>query len=276
VKLYTYLFGGADSVLKEIDLYELFAHAPQLPVPRLITQGSLFPQSEEDWYWPYIITSVIPGFPYGEVRELVPFEDKLALASYIGSLLHTFHRLPLEHSTYFKRSWEPFVDFLEMQQKNCIANQAQWNTLPQHLIEQIDDYLPPLTTLVDRNNEPLLLDCDLFEDHVLGMLEKGHWRTMGIIDFGDARVGTWLYEIPVIHIGLFHCDKRLMRAFLTGYGIDISKMKQEEFVLEAMSFTLLHEYDLFIQIFLDYPVAKEVETLDELATLIWNFDRPGL
>jgi hygromycin-B 7''-O-kinase len=276
VKLYTSLFGGAESVLKEIDLYELFAHTSQLPVPRLITQGSLFPQSEEGWSWPYIITTFIPGVPYGEVREQVPFEDKLSLASYLGTFLHTFHRLPLERSTYFKRSWEPFVDFLEEQRKNCVHNQSQWNALPQLLIEQIDDYLPPLSTMIDRNSEPLLLDCDLFEDHVLGNLEKDHWHTNGIIDFGDARVGGWLYEISVIHIGLFHCDKRLLRAFLTGYGIDISKMKQEEFILEAMSFTLLHEYDLFIQVFRDYPAAKEVETLDELATLIWDIEKPGL
>ncbi len=272
MKLYTNLFGGADSVLKEIDLYGLFAHAPQLPVPRLIVHGSLFPQNEERWHWPYIITSVIPGVTYGEVREQISFEEKLSLASYLGTFLHTFHRLPLEQSANIKRSWEPFANFLEEQRNNCITNQVQWNALPQHLIDQIDDYLPSLSTLIDRSNEPLLLDCDLFEDHVLGFLEQAQWHTTGIIDFGDARVGDWLYEIPVIHIGLFHCDKRLLRTFLTGYGVGIAKADPGQFVRKAMSFTLLHEYDLFVQVFRDYPEATRVETMDGLAALLWDCD----
>jgi Ser/Thr protein kinase RdoA (MazF antagonist) len=276
VKLYTYLFGGADSIMKERELYGLFAQAPQLPVPKLITQGSLYPLYQEDWHWPYIITTVIPGITYGEVRELVSFEDRLALATYIGSFLHAFHHLPLERSVYFKRSWEPFANFLEEQRILCIANQTQWKALPQHLIDQIDDYLLSISTLIDQDSEPLLLDCDLFEDHVLGFHDKGRWHTTGIIDFGDARVGNWLYEIPVLHIGLFHGDKRLLRAFLTGYGVGIAKVHQEQLVRKAMSFTLLHEYDLFIQVFRDYPEAAKVETLDGLAALLWDIDKPGL
>jgi hygromycin-B 7''-O-kinase len=275
VKLYTYLFGGADSILKEIDLYGLFAQAPELPVPRLITHGNLFPQSEEGWHWPYIITTVIPGITFGEVREQVSFDDKQALATYLGSFLHSFHRLPLEQSTYFKRSWEPFANFLAELRANGIANQSQWGALPQHLIDQIDNYLPPIASLINEVNEPLLLDCDLFEDHVLGTLEQGQWHTTGIIDFGDARVGNWLYEIPVIHYGLFHCDKRLLRAFLEGYGIDLTKLDQEGFVHNVMSFALLHEYNLFVQVFHDYPEATKIEALDEFATMLWDIEQAG-
>jgi hygromycin-B 7''-O-kinase len=273
VKLYTYLFGGADSILKEIDLYNLFAQAPELPVPQLITHGSLFAQDEVGWYWPYIITTVIPGITYGEVREQVSFEDKLVLATYLGSFLHTFHTLPLEQSTYFKRSWEPFASFLQEQRASCIANHTYWNTLPPHLISQIDDYLPPLSALINEGSKPLLLDCDLFEDHVLGFLEQGHWHTTGIIDFGDALIGNWLYEMPVIQLGLFHCDKRLLRAFLEGYGIDLAKLDHERFVRSVMSFALLRQFDLFVQVFRDCPEAAKIETLDELAVLLWDIDK---
>src|SRR5712692_11270028 len=53
VKLYTHLFSGAESYLKELELYGLFARFPQLPFPTLVENGSLFPEGE-GWYWPSI------------------------------------------------------------------------------------------------------------------------------------------------------------------------------------------------------------------------------
>src|SRR5450759_461027 len=81
VKIYTHLFGGAESSARELELYSLFARFPQLPFPILLASGTLFPVGQE-WHWPYIVISVIPGTSIGEFYERVHHEDKLALATY--------------------------------------------------------------------------------------------------------------------------------------------------------------------------------------------------
>ena len=267
VKLYAELFGGDESFRKELDLYQLCAYAPELPVPQLITYGSLFAEGSE-YHWPYTISTVIPGVPIGSVLSEISFEDKLGVATAAGSFLHVFHRLPLEHSLMFERSWEPFRAVLAYQRKHCIEHHRQWNALPQRLIAQIEDYLPPVESLFDQQTIPYLLHTDLFDDHVLGFLEHGCWHTNGIIDLGDALVGDRLYELIALHIGLFHGDKRLLRAFMQTCGL--TNAPEEEFVLKTMSFALLRQFNVFQQVFDDSPEALTLPTLHELATFMWG------
>lgn len=264
LKFYTHFFGESTTISRELDLYTLFARFPQLPFPALIASGNLLSE-EGAWPWPYIITSALPGTSIGEVYDQVSYADKLALANSLGSLLHTFHRLPLPDKPYFGRS--TFLDLLARQRADCNERHRRWQVLPEHLISQIDEYLPPITALT-RQQDRYLLHADLNQDHVLGSSENGHWHCTGIIDFGDARTGDRLYELIALHIGLFHCDKQLLRAFLESYGM--SEVYQEDFVLKAMSFTLLFEFDVFNEIFHYMPNTRGCQSLSELATSIWD------
>jgi hypothetical protein len=118
------------------------------------------------------------------------------------------------------------------------------------------------------------LHCDLGDDHVLGRFEGQRWRPTGIIDFGDAKVGDRVYELIALHIGLFRCDKRLLRVFLESYGFDTGP--RDRFLLRAMSFALLHEFDVLKPVFEDYPAARAAGDLGELAALLWDVEQPGV
>lgn len=267
VKLFAELFDGEESFRKELDIYRLCAYAPALPVPKLITYGSVF--DEDDSYrWPYTISTVIPGVSIGSVLPEISFEDKLDVATAAGSFLHTFHRLPLEHSSFFERSWEPFRVVLDYQRIHCIEHHRQWNALPPHLIARLDDYLPPIESLFDPQTIPYLLHTDLFDDHVLGFLEHGRWHTNGFIDFGDALAGDRLYELIALHIGLFHGDKRLLRAFVQ--TCKLADISEDQFVLKTMSFALLRQFNVFQPFFEDHPEALTSTTLEELALCMWG------
>lgn len=269
VKIYTHLFGGAESSARELELYSLFARFPQLPFPILLAFGTLFPVGQE-WHWPYIVISVVPGTSIGEFYEQVHHADKLALARYLGSLLYKLHNLPLDGLQSFKPAWDGFVSFLEQQRHSCVENHKRWKALPASLIDQIDGYLLPVRTLVNQRSRPLLLHCDLNQDHVMGFLKDGPWQTTGIIDFGDARIGERLYELIALHMGLFHGDKTLLGAFLESYGID--KMVEKQFVHKAMSYTLLFEFDVLGPIFQAAPSLRRVTSLAKLAELLWDIE----
>jgi hygromycin-B 7''-O-kinase len=269
VKLYTDLFNSASSIDAEIDVYRLLGYAPQIPAPALFAHGTLFSKGE-GWSWPYIVIEALPGISLDEAGEQVTYRHKLALARYLGPVVRSLHTLPLSDASYRHGSWDAFIHFLAKQRAACVDQHTRWQTIPDHLIAQIDAYLPPLETLADQTGMPSLLHADLNADHVLGFFQDDHWHTTGIIDFGDAKVGDPLFELIALHIGLFDCDKHLLQAFLECYGFH--ERLRDRFVLRAMSYTLLFEFNVFHSIFQILPTAHEVATLDELAALLWDLD----
>jgi hygromycin-B 7''-O-kinase len=267
IKLYTHLFNSATSAYAEIDVYNLLGHTPPIPVPVLLAHGTLFGQGER-WAWPYIVMEALPGMSLSEAGERVTYGDKLALAGYLGSVVRTLHRLPLTNASYLQGSWDAFIRFLAAQRAACVEQHTRWQTMPEHLIAQITTYVPPPETLTDHMAMPSLLHADLNADHVLGYVEDDGWHTTGIIDFGDAKVGDPLFELVTLHIGLFGCDKRLLQAFLRHYGFH--EQLPERFVLRAMSYTLLFEFNVLRSVFDLLPAAHTVATLGELAALLWD------
>ncbi len=273
VKFFGDLFHGCQSFKTELDCYALLGTPPQLPTPTLLGHGYLFPGSVA-WRWPYLISTVITGTSLGAVKERVSYEDKAELVETLGALVHHLHAIPVKDTGFLAPTWERFLHFLHERRVACMDDHRRWGAMPERLMNQIEGYLPPIETLVDELVCPQLLHCDLNEDHVLGDFTGNHWRSTGIIDFGDAMVGDPIYELVALHIGLAHCDKRLLRIFLDCYGFD-QKMR-EGFVLRAMSYTLLHEFAVLHQVFTEFPAVRNIESLAELAVLLWDPEHPGL
>jgi Ser/Thr protein kinase RdoA (MazF antagonist) len=182
--------------------------------------------------------------------------------------------LPIEGLPSLGHSWDAFERLLRERRAACGAQYAREGAMPRWLVDEIDAYVLPLASLVDRRRWPHLVHGDLNEDHVLGVFEGEHWRPTGIIDFGDARAGDRLYDLVALHVGLFHCDKRLLRIFLAGYGTGGEWLAR--FVARAMSLTLLHEFTVLGQVFAEYPAAREVASMADLAALLWDLQQPGL
>ena len=109
------------------------------------------------------------------------------------------------------------------------------------------------------------IHSDLTRDHVLGLLENGHWKTGAIIDFGDALIGNIFYELAALHLELFDGDRRLLQAFLQTYG----SPPGPDFVRQAMVTSLMHQFDVYGPLF-EKPELRRIRTLDELAECLWQ------
>lgn len=265
VKLYTDLFGGGHGYRVEREVYRLITTEPAIPAPSLIATGNLF-DAHDGWPWPYIVTRAIPDLSMSESE--ISYTDRLAIAAWLGPVVRRIHSLPLAEVGSLPPRWEAFMQFLMAQRAEVVANHARWSVLPAHLVAQIERYLSALTTLIDREETPALLHCDLNSDHVLGERSTGHWQPDGVIDFGDARVGDRMYELVALHLGLFACDERLLKTFLDAYGFD--EALQRDFVRRAMSMTLLFEFNVCSHIFKHIPAAASASTLEELAEFLWG------
>jgi hygromycin-B 7''-O-kinase len=265
VKLYTNLFNGAASYPIERATYELIARAPGLPAPALIATGDLFDPAG-GWPWPYIVTQAIPGQSLGESQ--VSYADRLALAAWLGPVVHAIHDLPLDDAEPLRPVWDNFAAFLAAQHAAASATHARWGRLPARLVAQIDGYLPSMDELIDRSEPPALIHGDLNRDHVLGETVDGAWQPTGIIDFGDVWIGDRMYELVALHLGLFDADRRLLRAFLDAYGFD--DRLRRDFVRRAMAMTLLFQFDTLGEVIESMPVAAQAASLGDLAELLWG------
>jgi aminoglycoside phosphotransferase (APT) family kinase protein len=267
VKIFTDMFGGVVSAPAERTCYRLLARATGLPAPRLLAEGDLF-DAEDGWPWPYLVLELLQGRSLGEDIALVSRADLEESAAFLGRALRALHSIPLPADGPLPGSWQAYDAFLAQQRRACVATQTELGLLPPALVAQIEGYLPPLAQLTDHSATPTLLHGDLNWDHLLGVPEGGRWRPTGIIDFGDAIVGDPLYDLVVLHIGLFRCDTSLLAIFREAYGPHPSL--QRDFVRRATALTLLHRYPMFDTAFEELPEARAAQSLEELATLLWG------
>jgi hygromycin-B 7''-O-kinase len=268
VKFFGRLFSGGTDFDVELHASRLLVPGCGIPAPALVAEGALFTDTT-DWRWPYLIFEYLPGTSLGEVREQVGWEDKLRIAREMGEILRRLHRLPLDDDPVFRPTWEDYTHLLENQRHACLEKCRTWQDFPPHLADQVAGFLLPVEAQIDFDQAPHLIHADLTADHLLGRLEEGRWTTLGLIDFGDAMVGDIYYELAALHIDLFHCDQRLLYAFLEAYGFN--EELRQSLPIRAMNAALLHRFAefIFLYLFMLQPGLREARSLEELAFNLW-------
>lgn len=267
VKFFGQLFGGGVAYETELQVNSLLPPDLSIRAPSLLYSGSLL-DDDQAWKWPYLIYEYLPGISIGEVYERVSFEDKISLACALGKTTHQIQRLPLVGAPLFDAGLEEYARFLYRQRAGCLAHHREWQSLPGHLVKQIEDYLLPVESLTDPLIPHGLIHADITRDHILGGLEAGQWVTLGLIDYGDARVANVFYDLAALHIDLFRGDKRLLKAYLDAYELK----DRRQFAHKAMSIALLHEFNILSILTDTGPMTRQVDTLNEMAMRIWDIE----
>jgi hypothetical protein len=280
VKFFGPLFEGTDSYRIE-RLMGQWLIRQSLPVrsPAILAEGEL---SSEWWY---LIFEHVPGMSIGQVRQQLSAEAWEGVAEQMGGLMKALHTasataLPVIPMPGSVMSWADFIDFIDQQRINCLANHQRWNDLPPHLLEQVLDFIPPVDQLLDPSSPPHLIHADLTGDHLLGMfgrattvaIEDGaspelasHWHTLAIIDWGDTRIGNILYELVALYLDLFQADKHLLRVCLDAY--DLPGFYRQDFPRKALSMVLLHQFPMPAWV---YAPHHDVRSLHELAERLFE------
>lgn len=265
VKFFGPLFDGATCYAIEHGIVSLLQAKPLLPVAGLLADGALFEGSKR-WQWPYLIFEYLDGIRIGQVWGELDESEKMRLAGKLGIWVRALHRLRLPDEILRYAGRDDFGRFIAVQREGCAARQAAWGSLPAHLVAQIDEFLPSQAALVESSLASCLIHGDLTADHLIGHLEGGRWRTLGLIDFGDARLGNLYYELVALHLDLFQGDRQCLAAFLRSYGL----IPREDFPRLALSYCLLHQFDVFAAAFDRSPLLRGAKTLEDLAEGLWR------
>jgi len=264
VKFFGRLLEGGEDYRIELSAHTLLTGNPQVPAPRLLASGHLLTDSS-GWDWPYIVVEFIHGQSIGEQFDRLSDGQKKQAAGDLGSMIAGLHSLPVPTGGPFDAGLEGYTAFIAAQRAGQIATPNP--ALPAHLAAGLGDYLLEPHELLEDDRPPHLIHADLTGDHLMGVVENGAWHTTGLIDFGDAMVGTLYYELAAVMTIMFPGDRAALGGFLTRYRPSSGQMT--DFPRRCLCTALLHRFDAMGPLFEAHPHLAACSTLDELARAVW-------
>ncbi len=264
VKFFGQRFEGAEAFAVEQAANRVIAAHGGVPAPAVLASGRLFDDGD-GWAWPYLVFAFVPGESLGEAADRASFEDRLAVAEQLGGVLGALHALPLPDSGPLA-SGDAYAALIARTRGTCAANHREWG-VPERLVGQMEAHLDSGPPLIGAG-PPRLVHADVTADHVLGRFEGGRWRMAALIDFGDAMAGDPAYDLIALHLDAFRCDRRLLRAFLAGYGAD--RAQRRDMLRRAMTLTLLHRFNALGVTLEQQPGAAESRDLGALLADLWD------
>jgi hygromycin-B 7''-O-kinase len=262
VKFFGRLFEGEQSFRVERAAAALVMGDAAIPSARMASSGAL---GGSGWPWPYLVFDYIPAASLGEQAGQLGPGEMGRIAAEMGEITRRLHALPLADSEVFPNDHAAHRAFLAAQRAVCASNHRAWGSLPARLVDQTEGFLPPVEELVDDTRPPHLIHADLTRDHLLGRVEDGQWKTLALIDYGDAMTGGLLYELAALHLDLFGGDRALLAAFLDAYGM--SRAQRDGLPRRAMAACLLHRFNVLACL----PSQRlQADSLAALAQEIWQ------
>jgi hypothetical protein len=262
VKLFGAPFDGLRCCAVERAVADLLANAGlAIPIPAVIAAGVL----SRDPDWRYLVTAFIPGEPFAAAGPHLDAAARRDVAGALGRVMRPVHDLPIPPGTALGTGWSDWAAFVEDQRRGAAERHRRWGSLPERLLAQVDGYVAGYR--VPAALPPSLVHADLHDHHLIGAAGGAGWAIRGLIDWGDARLGDRFYELPALHLGLFHGDRAMLRAFLETYGWP--DHRSDAFVRRAMTMTLLHEFNVLDGVGSLVDVDT-IASLDDLADALWR------
>jgi len=272
VKFFGPLFDGHNSFAIERAMGRyLTQQSMSIPSPGVLAEGHLAHE------WLYLIFEGIPGVSIGQVRQQISQKAWKRVAEQMGKFMQALHSstaitLPTITMPIVASGWDAYVDFLQLQHANCLANHLHWNDLPPQLAVQLQEFLLPVDQLVDLASSPYLIHADLTADHLLGKtvpppnpqassLAGVDWESLAIIDWGDARIGNILYELVALYLDIFKADKHLLTICIQQYGLPA--FYRQDFPRKALCMVLLHQFPMPASVYEPYQDAQSLSEVAE-------------
>jgi len=229
-----------------------------MPVPLLVAEGEI-----ENW--PYIIMTAVEGVPLCEVWKSMNMSDRKHIAVRCGEFMASIHLTDTEGLEEIAVDWPEFVD---NQIKICI-DKLRKTEIGKRWMKSVLEFIDDLPPLFEPDFQPVLLNSDVTDEHVLVSKRGDRWETTGFIDFGDAMLGHPYYEFAAPVCSITRGSKELQRAMLLAYGFSDDQLS-ETLSRQLMAYTLIHRF-ITIQDLIDIFGSQRPEDFEELRKRLWSF-----
>lgn len=216
--------------------------------------------------WPYIIITLLNGTLLENLWHTLNHSNKLVIIKELGSLIREVHSLSVYGLESIDCHWTTFI---ENQIHNCVENHRT-KKLPIYLLEQIPSYIETVKKLLLKIEKPVLLTGEYTPMNFLVTNIEGTWHISGLMDFGDAMLGHYQYDLLGPGAFLIQGDRELLNAFLIAYGYLPNELNSQ-LSHQLTALMLLHKYsNLEVQVRMD-AWKNKISSLKELEQLVWGF-----
>ena len=194
-------------------------HVQGLPVPQLVAMGELEG-------WPYLVMTIVPGLPALEVWGRLDRPVQTSIIEELGRLLRQLHGHP--PIAALATDWSSFLrDRITQAEVHHRAGEP-WRSWIRMRLAGFEE----------PSFEPVLLNADITEDHVLLSEQGGRWGISGLIDFGDAKMGHAYYDFVAPLAFYTFGQPWLARTLVESYGLRLTGEVAERLT----TYCLLHEF----------------------------------
>lgn len=263
------IFGQAwkEDFDRELELYHHLAFYDSLLVPEVMADGVVYVGQE----WKYMVMEGLPGERIGDVWTHIPRDNQLQIGEHLGQIVKQLHDVAVDGIRSMDTRKVGWSQFVQTQMACCVEHHRANNSLPEHLLAQILDYLENASPLFRDDFSPCIVNSDITKDHVLLSQVGSRWKITGLIDFGDVEIGYRDYEFVALYLDALDCDTEVMRIFLQAY--DYPNGVDPRFNQRLMAYSILHRYLNFKDVvFLTerYGDLEGIKTLEELQRILWD------
>ena len=214
--------------------------------------------------WLYIVMTKIPGTLLEELWDKMEFSNKIIIIRELGSLIREVHAISTDGLEEIDSHWSQFIE----DQINYCKEKHQFS-LPKLLLEEIPSYLSSIKKSLVQINKSVILTGEYTPMNFLVNQLDGVWHIAGLIDFGDAMLGSPEYDLLGPGAFLIQGDKNLLREFLASYGYSKDLMTPL-LSRQLTALMLLHKYsNLNVQIRIK-DWKNKIHHLEDLEKLVWG------
>ena len=235
----------------------------EVPVPAVVSSGRF----EDRVEWDYLITEFIQGEPIRDLRNAIPPEHLIQVASRLGKIVRALHDTDVTALECVRTHHETGLELAHRRKGEIVRNIREKGLLPDRVIGELAAFLDA-SSPKRGGAEDVLVHGDLTEDHLYLKEEAGRWVITGLLDFGDAHLCPREYEWPALWLDLFQRDIPVFKAFLASY--DSKVLEDSGFIERAFVWTLLHDFGTgIVEDQLNRHVGHRIRSLDDLRELLW-------
>ncbi|MDF1796025.1 MAG: aminoglycoside phosphotransferase family protein [Coxiellaceae bacterium] len=253
IKFFGHRQNWQDVFANEMAAHQCLATNTDILAPRIIANGKLFEDSETPWA--YSICNRIAGDSW--LNSNPSREQQINIINKLGQQLKLIHALPTNKALKNDSDWHSLD----------LKAAARQSVLPNHLIEQIDDFITTLDPF-----DKVFVNSDIVFMHLF--INNGHLS--GIIDWGDATVTDRHYEIGKLCLE-FPGDKQLLKTLLDAAEWPLTKNFAKQSLglalyRQAVGLTQHHTFDVFYKI-PSVISLDDISSLDMLADMLFDIKK---
>lgn len=238
IKLFVPLW--AEDASLETRMLEMVA-GTTLPVPQLEALGELDG-------WPYVVMSRVPGEHIGVAWRALDDGGRSRLAAHLGESMAALASLPRQ----VLQTRAITQDALITERLERILVDQRERGGGEALELELRTFVAELPRLVPAGE--VVLHADLTDDNVLVSGD----RVTGIIDFADAFVGPWTYELAAPACFVTRGSAAHRNSMFRGRGVEPT----QELIATTRAWAILHRYSHVARMMREAGVATLPAFLD--------------